>query len=101
MNQKYNGELVGLSLKDAKSEKEAGSIVMINELGDYSHITVRTLIKSALSKNVLEKYSSGTMTFNLQDIDDKAKQNPTITVQKLGESQVQVIGWYCYAIDPM
>ena len=91
----FNGEIVGLDV----NSKPGGSIVRISELGETAHVTVNTTIKAALSRQVLEKYNSNTLTFNLQEIDTTSKQNPVINIQKLCNTTVEITGWYCYVID--
>jgi len=94
-NRAFKGEIIELTV-DGKS---GGTIIMIPELGAISHITNNTSIKSALSGPVLEKYNDGIIEFTLKDIDENAKQNPNLKVAKIGETDVQVTGWYTYCVQ--
>lgn len=95
MGKTYNGTIVKLSVDG----KDGGIIIQISSLGDTVHITNNTTIKSSLSGPVLEKMNSNIMEFNLQDIDKTAKQNPRLKIEKVGETEVTITGWYCYAIE--
>lgn len=91
----FKGEIIGLTVNG----KPGGTIVMINELGDLSHVTNNTTIRSALSGPVLGKYTSNINEFTLQDVDPNAKQNSNLKVAKIGDTDVQIIGWYTYAVN--
>ena len=93
-----DSSIIKLMLDDGKSQKLGGDIVLIPKLGETAHITVNTIIKSSLSKLVLEKYSAGCLEFNLQDIDPNSKQNPKLTISKVADTKINITGWYCYAI---
>lgn len=96
----YKGEIIKLTINDGKSgDKDGGSIVMIPEVGPVAHITNNTEIKSALSGPVLEKYNSKVMEFDLLEIDPTTKRNMKLKVEKVGETDVTVTGWYSYAIE--
>ena len=95
IGKKYNGEIIELTVND----KQGGSIVMLNELGDLSHVTNNTTIRSALSGPVLGKYMNNIYEFKLNDIDEKVKQNSNLKVVKAGDTDVEIIGWYVYAIN--
>lgn len=99
IGKKYPAQLIKLTVDDGKSEKEGGNIVMVKDLGETAHVTVKTLIKAALSGQVLEKYNAGTLEFNLQDIDPSSKQNPKLKVSKVADTEVLVSGWYTYALE--
>jgi len=99
IGQKYPGQIIKLTIDDGKSEKDGGHIIMIKDLGETAHVTVRTSIKAFLSGLVLEKYNAGTLEFNLQEIEPSAKQNPKIKVSKVGDTEVTVTGWYTYALE--
>lgn len=95
----YKATIVRLTLVDTDKEKPAGSILYLPDLGEFSHVTNNTTIKSALSKAVLNKFSEGVLEFNLQEIDSAAKINPKIVLTQDSEVDVEVIGWYCYALE--
>ena len=99
IGKKYPGQIIKLMIDDGKSEKEGGHIVMIKDLGETAHVTVRTGIKAALSKNVLEKYNANVHEFHLQEIDTTSKQNLKIKVSKVGDTEVLVSEWYTYALE--
>ena len=99
IGQKYPGQIIKLTLDDGKSEKDGGHIIMVKDLGEVAHITVRTGIRAALSGPVLEKYNAGTYEFQLQEIDPGNKQNPKVKVSKVGDTEVTITGWYTYALE--
>lgn len=90
----FKGEIIGLTT----SGKPGGSVIMVSDLGKTAHVTNNTSIKSVLSGPVVEKYQNGIMEFNLQDIDEKSKQATPIKIEKIGETEVLITGWYTYAI---
>jgi len=96
----YKGEIIKLTVNDGKSgDKDGGSIIMVPDVGPISHITNNTEIKSALSGPVLEKYNNKVMEFDLVEIDPTTKRNLKLKVEKVGETDVTVTGWYSYAIE--
>lgn len=99
LGKKYPGQIIKLTLNDGKGDKDAGHIIMVKDLGEVAHITFRTSIKAALSGPVLEKYNAGVLEFNLQEIEPSAKQNPKIKISNIGNTDVNVTGWYTYAIE--
>lgn len=104
MAHENNGPNIGKTCKGEIIEltangKPGGSIVMINELGDLSHVTNNTTIRSALSGPVLGKHMNSISEFTLKDIDPNAKQDLNLKVAKIGDTDVQIIGWYTYAIN--
>jgi hypothetical protein len=94
MGKIFKGEIIELTVDG----KPGGTIIMIPELGNTSHVTNNTTIRSALSGPVLEKYNNGIMEFTLKDIDANAKQNPNLKVAKIGETDVEISNWYVYCI---
>lgn len=99
IGQKYPGQIIKLVVDDGKSVKDGGHIIMVKDLGETAHVTVKTSIKSALSGPVLEKYNSGIYEFNLQEIDPNNKQNPKIKISNIGPTDVLITGWYTYAFE--
>lgn len=102
VNNKYKATIVQLTLNDEKDKnknKPGGSILDLPDLGEFAHVTNNTAIKSSLSKAVLSKFEQNVLQFNLQEIDKTAKINPTLTLTKVEEVEVEVIGWYCYALE--
>ncbi len=91
----YKGDIIELTVDN----KPGGTIIFIDSLGETSHVTNNTIIRSALSGLVLEKYLDGAMEFTLTSIDPNAKQDRRIKVAKIGEVDVNVTGWYTYAIE--
>lgn len=98
---KTEGDVFALRAND----KPAGHIVSIPSLDSprfrFSHITVNTAIKAALSAAVLEQHYNGVQRFSLKDIDRSAKQDVVLEVEKCGRVQVHVWPWYCYAIEQL
>lgn len=94
LNKVYSGTNIKLNV----SGKEGGAVIMIADLGETAHITNNTSIRSVLSGPVLEKYNNKIMEFKLKDIDENAKQDLTIKLEKDDDVYVLITGWYCYAI---
>lgn len=91
----YESSIINLTIN---GEKDGGSIIMVPDIGETSHITNNTIIRSVLSGPVLEKYNAGIFEFNLKDIDEKAKQEITIKLEKTEDTEVSIIGWYIYVV---
>jgi len=96
----FKGSVIELELVDEKGNKKyGGSVIWVPELGHTSHITVNTLIKAALSKQIVEKYNEGSYSFGLKEIDNTSKQNTIINISKVAETEVVVNSWYAYVIS--
>ena len=85
-------------IKVVTGDKDGGSVVMVPDLGTTAHITNNTTIKSVLSGPVVEKYCANIFEFDLKDIDATAKQQITIKLNKLQDTEVLIQGWYVYAV---
>lgn len=104
----FKGELMRLIINKSEGEKQVedtvgGHIVHIPTIPsdkNPTHITVKTDVKSALSGPIIIKYNNGDTRFRIRDIEPTSKQDHLLKVDTVGDVDVQVTGWYCYAVDP-
>ena len=90
-------EIVSLQI-NGKPGGEIVRVPMIDATSQTAHITVNTGIKAALSRQVLEAYLAGTLTFDLKTIDPTIKQDKVLTVSKLADVEVHITGFYYYVL---
>jgi hypothetical protein len=92
----HKGEEISLFV----NEKQGGSVVKIQSLGDTAHLTVNTDIKSVLSGPLLEKYNANVQDFKLSQIDPNAKTDKNLRIAKEKDDfDVTVTSWYSYLVE--
>lgn len=92
--QKYEGQILTLDIDN----KFGGEVVSIPMLGKNAHLTINTTIKSVLSGKIVEKFDQNINKVMLNEIDPTVKQNKKIEIVPDKKIDVDVVGWYVYAI---